>query len=149
MRAVAVSCLLGAAVLWAWALFWPRPDEAMLEERFVGKYRIVRYEPPPDMKGMPNPYPQGQTHQLILMRDGTFAMPVYVPADMEMTRTEGRAYVDVDGRFIIEALSRNRVKERGPKDRFRFAFLREKEGEVLHLVHEEHQFHLYLLRLPS
>ncbi|HEX5137254.1 MAG TPA: hypothetical protein VFY93_09795 [Planctomycetota bacterium] len=134
-RAVTILCLLGAAGVWAWALFAPKTATvAPLPQRFVGAFEVAGIETPP---GMPNPLPPGKQYLFHFTADGTYVLQVFLNGGFEILRREGAIDVGGDGIVTLNRVSSNRREDRAPAERFHASWGQDDTGPFLALRHAE------------
>ena len=141
MKVLAGVCLLAAAGLWGWALWWPKPLDR-LPDPFVGVFVQTGFEPPIDKAGervaMRNPFSSGQTRRYTFRADGTYTMSVRVSGGYEMMRHDGMIrYSESDGILEMVQLSDN-LKRDGNPQTYRYAprWGQDNQGRFLLLVAE-------------
>ena len=140
MKPLIAACLLGAAGLWAWALFWPAPKPEPIPEKWVGTFFIEGFEPPIDTNGervpMSNPYPPGQTRTFEFGASGTYTLSVVVSGGYEMLRQEGRLEV-LEGdvlKMTQKSENRTKLKEPVPPFQWKARWTEDKKGRLIQLI---------------
>ena len=145
MRAVVAVCLLGAAGLWAWAFLWPK-QPAPFPAEYAGEYRLAQFQSP---KGVPmvNPYPRSQRIHYFLRKDGSYLISARLRSGHELNRYEGVVTMDDEGVITLTQVSRNRLAESKPPQRYGMrwhVFTGDDPARVLVLTHAEEGYELYL-----
>jgi len=146
MRILFGVSLTGIALLWGWALYWPKPP-GELPERFVGEFVLVRYVPASRADQDP-PIP-GQTKHFYFRADGTYKVRIMVSGGYEMWRQEGAVEVR-DGLLVLTQVSKNREESRSEHPhRFKASWGQDKGGEFLGLKEVDRGYELVLRRIPD
>jgi len=147
-RLIAGLALAGIAGLWSWGLLTSKEPEP-LPERYVGTYRLFRFEPPKGVR-MDNPYDkQGQERFYTFSKDSTYAVSVKVMGGYEMDRVDGIVSVNRRGIMELRQVSHNLRAEPLEPDRYSVRFVHDPKGEVMVLTQVERRFELYLRRVPE
>ena len=133
--AVFALCLAGAAALWLWALEpWSSSEEALLPEEYCGEFRMHGFSQPQDTQ-VPDPFRIGPFLRFSFRSDGTYLYRAATDAGQEIDRAEGVANIDEDGRLVLRQVSKNRAPSEGPPQRYRPAWIEDKEaGRLLTLT---------------
>lgn len=132
------------AGVWAAAIWWPIPVDP-LPARFVGTFRLYRFEPP-DGVLMSNPYVKGHRWYYTFRSDGSYEVLVKIPGEYEMNRTSGIVRIGEGNSLTLDQVAGNRGEE-PTVYRYGTIWDHDKEGrEVLVLTHVEEGYHLYLRR---
>lgn len=141
-RALPILCLVGAAGVWAFALFAPKEARLVpLPERFVGVYDLSGFEPA--RGGTPDlPLPPGRGHVFRFSAEGTYSLSVMLHNGYEMLRREGTAVVSDEGVMTLTQVSTNRKEDRGPVDRYHAEWGQDEHGPFLALRHVEQGYTL-------
>jgi hypothetical protein len=141
--------LAAIAALWGWALLAPKTRSASpLDERFVGRFHLFRYEPPKGMR-VPPPFPPGEQRFFVFKADGTYELRVLVSGDHELTRLEGYVDLDDDGILTITQVVENRKPAADEPQRYRASWERDKQGEYLLLTGEPEPFRIAVRKIAD
>lgn len=148
-RLLPLLALAAVAALWGWALLAPRVKSASpLDERFVGRYHLFRYEPPKGMR-VPPPFPPGEQRFFVFEADGTYQLRVMLSGDQELTRLEGYVDLDDDGILTITQVTENRAPAPDEPQRYRTSWERDKQGEYLLLTGEPAPFRIAIRKIAD
>jgi hypothetical protein len=145
MRILLGVCLTGVVGLWAWALLWHKPVQALPPD-YVGEFVLDRelYLPPKGDDS--NPYPLGQKRHFYFFADGRYKMRIMVNAGYEMWRQEGQVE-ERDGLLILTQVSVNRSEKRDGPWRYAPSWGRDKDGDYLRLHEVDLDYTIYLRRV--
>ena len=141
--AVVVVALLCTAGIWAWALIDPGASEGSLPPDFCGRFSFEDFRRPPGVK-MEDPFRTGQEQYFVFREDGTYLYRVLVAGGYEMTRNEGTARIDEEGRLVIRQISENRTPLPEAEQVFEPKWMRDDRGDVLVLVGRPEGYQLFL-----
>jgi len=143
-----MTCLAGAAALWAWAL-WPRgPGSApALPEGLAGRYEFVRLVPGPDAAPGAGAGSLSGEGRFELRADGTYRRTV-LSGGREIARMEGRLAADGDA-LTFTQVSENRTLRREPPQVYRVSWKTDPEGRLLVLRHDGDGHEILLRPLPA
>jgi hypothetical protein len=133
--AVFALCLAGAAALWIWALQpGASAERGSLPDEYCGEFRMHRFAQPQGGQ-VPDSFQVGQTVRLTFRRGGTYLYLALVDSGHEIDRVEGVASIDDDGRLVLRPMSKNRAPSEGPPQRYRPAWIDDREaGRLLTLT---------------
>jgi hypothetical protein len=148
-RGLLLLGLAAVVALWIWALALPRTKSPTpLDERFVGRFHLFRFEPPEGTR-VPPPFPPGEQRIFHFKADGTYELRVLVAGGHELTRLEGYVDLDDDGALTITQVTVNREPTPEEPQRYRPSWESDEQGEYLLLTGEPEPFRISLRALAE
>ncbi|MEM8884032.1 MAG: hypothetical protein AAGD14_08190 [Planctomycetota bacterium] len=131
---VAVACLLGAAGLWAWAIYAP-VDTTEIDPKYVGTWELFRFEPEADLMSA-NPLENKQAWHYIIEPSGKYLQRVFVTDGIEMSR-RGGVLTEEEGNYLVfERRGLDGVAVESAQRRYFVEWGSDEEGPFLHLTQE-------------